>query len=56
MKGTEFPEDHGVDFFQHKDKHYLLAVDYFSRDVEICQVSKNANSAQAILMFKKDLQ
>lgn len=53
MKGTEFPERPwsrvGVDFFQHKDKHYLLAVDYFSRDVEISQVSRNVNSAQTIL-------
>lgn len=57
MKGTEFPERPwsrvGVDFFQHKDKHYLLAVDYFSRDVEISQVSKNVNSAQTILQLKK---
>ena len=33
MKGTEFPDQAwsrvGVDFFQHKDKHYFLAVDYF---------------------------
>ena len=53
MKGTEFPERPwsrvGVDFFQHKDKHYLLAVDYFSRDVEISQVSRNVNSAQTFL-------
>ena len=57
IKGTEFPERPwsrvGVDFFQHKDKHYLLAVDYFSRDVEISQVSKNVNSAQTILQLKK---
>ena len=57
MKGTEFPERPwsrvGVDFFQHKDKHYLLAVDYFSRDVEISQVSKNVNSAQTILQLKR---
>ena len=57
MKGTEFPDRLwsrvGVDFFQHKDKHYLLAVDYFSRDVEICLVSKNVNSSQTILQRKK---
>ena len=57
MKGTEFPERPwsrvGVDFFQHKDKHYLLAIDYFSRDVEISQVSKNVNSAQTILQLKR---
>ena len=57
MKGTEFPERPwsrvGVDFFQHKDKHYLLAVDYFSRDAEISQVSKNVNSAHTILQLKR---
>ena len=57
MKGTEFPEwpwsRVGVDFFQHKDKHYLLAVDYFSRDLEISQVSKNVNTAQTILQLKR---
>ena len=57
MKGTEFPEwpwsRVGIDFFQHKDKHYLLAVDYFSRDLEISQVSKNVNTAQTILQLKR---
>lgn len=57
MKGTEFPERPwsrvGVDFFQHKDNHYLLPVDYFSRDIEISQVSKNVNSAQTILQLKR---
>ena len=60
MKGTEFPERPwsrvGVDFFQHKDKHYLLAVDYCSRDIEISQVSKNVNSAQTILQLKRILR
>ena len=35
MKGAEFPDRPwatvGVVFFQHKDKNYLVAVDYFSR-------------------------
>ena len=57
MKGTEFPDRPwsrvGVDFFQHKDKYYLLAVDYFSRDVEICLVSKDVNSSQTILQLKR---
>lgn len=54
MKGTEFPDISrvGVDFFQHKDKHYLLAVDYYSRDVEICLVSKNVNTAQTVFELK----
>ena len=42
----------GVDFFQRKDKNYLLAVDYFSRDVKICQVSKIVKAAQTILQLK----
>ena len=57
MKGTEFPDRPwarvGVDFFQHKDKQYLLAVDYFSRDVEICLVPKNVNTAQTVVKMKK---
>ena len=57
MKGTEFPDRpwsrDGVDFFQHKDKHYLLAVDYFSRDVEICLLSKDVNSSQTIVQLKR---
>ena len=57
MKNTEFPDRPwsrvGVDIFQHKDKHYLLAVDYFSRDVEICLVSKDVNSSQTILQLKR---
>ena len=57
MKGTESPDRSwarvGVDFFQHKDKHYLLAVDHFSRDVEICLVSKNVNTAQTVVKMKK---
>jgi len=56
MKGTEFRNRPwsrvGIDFFQQKDKHYLLAVDYFSRDVEICLVSKDVNSFQTILQLK----
>ena len=57
MKSTDFPDRPwsrvGVDFFQHKDKHSLLAVDYFLRDVEICLVSKNVNSSQTVLQLKK---
>ena len=57
MKGTEFTDPPwsrvGVDIFQHRDKYYLLAVDYFSGDVEICRVSKNVNSAQTILQLKR---
>ena len=38
-------------FFQHKDKHYLLTVDYFSSDLEICLVSKDVNPSQTILQL-----
>ena len=44
MKGTEFPERPwsrvGADFFFHKGSTYLLMIDYYSRDVKICQVTK----------------
>lgn len=54
MTGTGFPDRPwsrvGVDFFQHKDKHYPLAVDYFSRDVEICLLSKDLNSSQTFVI------
>jgi len=57
MKGTEFPNRPwsrvGVDFFQHKDKHYFLAVNYFSRNVEICLGYKDVNSSQTILQLKR---
>ncbi len=57
IKGSEFPDRPwnrvGVDFFQHKDKHYLLAVDYFSRNVEICRMLKNVKSVQTILQLKR---
>ncbi|XP_022784584.1 uncharacterized protein K02A2.6-like [Stylophora pistillata] len=57
MKGPPFSNRPwsrvGVDFFQHKDKTYLIAVDYFSRDVEVCLVSKSVNTCQTILQLKK---
>ena len=42
-------------FFQHKDKHYFLIVhvNYFSRNLEICLVSKDVNSSQTILQLKR---
>ena len=42
-----------MDVFQHKDKNYLITVDYYSRDVEISQVPRNVNAAQATLQLKK---
>ena len=59
MKGTEFPDRpwarFGVDFFQNKDKNYLIAVDYFSRYVEISQVPRTVIAPQA-LAVEEDLQ
>ena len=37
-----------MDFFRHKDKNYIIAVDYFSRDVEISQVPRKVNAARAL--------
>lgn len=57
MKGTAFPDRPwarvGVDFFQHKDKTYLIAVDYFSRDVEVFSVSKSVITSQTVSQIKK---
>ena len=36
-----------------KGRNYLLAVDYYSRDVEICIVSKTCDTAETILKVKK---
>ena len=57
MKGTEYPvrpwSRVGVDFFEHKQKMYLLAVDYYSRDVEVCIVSRTVNTPELIGRLKK---
>lgn len=42
-----------MDFFQHKDETYIIAVDYFPRDVEVCLVSRSVNTCQTILQLKK---
>ena len=50
MKGTEFPQRHwsrvGVDFFVHKGHTYLIAIDYYSRVVEICLVTKKVDTSE----------
>ena len=50
MKGTELPQrpwsQVGVDFFVHKEHTYLLAIDYYSRDVEICVVTKKVDTSE----------
>ena len=60
MKGTEFPHrprsSVGVDFFTHKGHTYLLTVDYYSRDVEICIVSTNVNTGETLSKLKKSVQ
>ena len=57
MKGTEFPQRPwsrvGVDFFMHKGHTYLLAIDYYSRDVEICIVTKKVDTSETTLKLKK---
>nr|XP_039260787.1 uncharacterized protein K02A2.6-like [Styela clava] len=57
MRGTEFPKRPwsriGADFFYYKGNSYLLAVDYYSRDVEICIVTKNVDTAETVLKMKK---
>ena len=37
----------------HKGHNYLLVVDYYSCDVEICLVSRSVNTAETILRMKK---
>ena len=57
MKGTEFPERPwsrvGADFFFHKGSTYLLMIDYYSRDVEICQVTKKVDTGETISKMHK---
>lgn len=57
MRGTIFPKRPwsriGADFFQHRGKTYLLTVDYYSRDVEICLVSRNVDTSETISKMKK---
>ncbi|XP_014668932.1 PREDICTED: uncharacterized protein K02A2.6-like [Priapulus caudatus] len=57
MRGTAFPKRPwsrvGADFFNHKGHMYLLVIDYFSRDVEICLVSKSVNTSETVLKMKK---
>ena len=57
MKGTEFPERPwsrvGADFFFHKGSTYLLMIDYYSRDVEICQVTKKVDTGETISKMQK---
>ena len=57
MKGTEFPErpwsQVGADFFFHKGSTYLLMIDYYSRDVEICQLTKKVDTGETISKMQK---
>ena len=57
MKGTEFPERPwsrvGADFFYHKGRNYIIAIDYYSRDVEICLVSNTCDTAETVVKVKK---
>ena len=55
MKGTPFPKRSwsvvATDFFYLDGKQYILAIDYFSRDIEVHPVVK-ANSAETIEFLK----
>ena len=55
MKGTPFPKRCwsvvATDFFYLDGKQYILAIDYFSRDIEVHQVTK-ANAAETIEFLK----
>ena len=57
MRSTPFPNRPwgkvAADFFVHKGQHYRLVVDYYSRHVEICLVSRGVNTAETILRMKK---
>ena len=57
MKGTEFPQRPwsrvGVDFFVHKGHTYLLAIDCYSRDGEICLVTKKVDTSETTVKLKK---
>ena len=57
MKGTKFPERPwsrvGADFFFHKASTYLLMIDYYSRDVKICQVTRKVDTGETISKMQK---
>ena len=42
-----------MDFFVHKGHTYLLAIDYCSRDVEICIVTKKVDTSETKVKLKK---
>ena len=56
MRGTPFPSRAwsriATDFFQQDGKHFLLVIDYFSRDVEIFRMKKT-NTSTLIKKLKK---
>lgn len=57
MKGTPFPDRPwqriAADFFQYKGKTYLLAIDYYSRDVEITLMPNSTTTEVTIARLKK---
>ncbi|KAL8625371.1 hypothetical protein ACOMHN_044514 [Nucella lapillus] len=56
MKGTPFPDRPwqrvAADFFHHNGKTYLLAIDYYSRDVEITLIPTSATAEVTINKLK----
>ena len=57
MISSEYPsrpwQKVAADFFEKDGEHYLLIVDYYSRDVEISKVSKNVTALQTVSLMKK---
>ena len=57
MKETSFPDRPwskiAADAFHHNGKLFLLAVDYYSRDVEIVLVSNKVTAAETVARMKK---
>ena len=56
MRGKEFPERPwsrvAADLFQYETKHYLLIVDYYSRDIEIYTVTRNVTTADTVAKMR----
>ena len=55
MQGTPFPPRAwsrvATDFFYLNGKQYLLAIEYYSRDIEVCSVTR-ANKSETIEFYK----
>lgn len=43
----------GIDFFEFRDKNYILAVDYYSKFIEVSQIS--SLKSQTVIMYLKNI-